>query len=462
MNSRLVWSLSAAALFLSPVVPTHASKPPVKIETANPTAGLNLGPVTAYKLGNGMQVLVAPSQAADLVTLDVWVGAGTRRETAENSGTAHFLEHMFFKGTATRKPGDIDAAIEDLGGTLNATTSYDWAHFFVTVGSSDADPALAVLSDMLQNPALRAEDMNSERPVIVDEIRRNEATPNGQIAQVFNALEFPGHPYGRPITGTEESVAGIKRQMVLDFYQTYYVPSNATVILAGKITPEAGLALAQKYFGSWSQRPLPDNTTLPETPQIGIQTQQMVGGVDHSYLMMGFHAPSVQNKPDAWVMDVLLSWLGQGGNNQLEAELQHRRGIVRSISSNYLTQRDPGALTIFAEFDQGRETEVRDAILGDIKQIRDAPLSPNDLDAAKRALLASYLFDVQTNSGRANALGFYDVIDSYHYDTDYIDHVMAVTSEQVQQVARHYINPEAYTLVMLSPRANPQIAAMRP
>ena len=162
-------ALLLVCLALSPG-PARAQQATV-LQTAAPP-GLGLGTVYSYTLENGLRVLVAPNDAADLVTLDVWMGAGTRRETADNNGAAHFIEHLLFKGTATRKPGEIDAAIEDLGGTLNAATSYDWAHFYVTVASADADAALAVLSDALMNAALRPEDMEAERPVILSEMAR--------------------------------------------------------------------------------------------------------------------------------------------------------------------------------------------------------------------------------------------------------------------------------------------------
>ena len=164
--------------FLSVPVLSHAQTETTPTSTASGKSGIGLGPVTEYTLPNGLQVLVAPSNAADLVTMDVWIGAGTRRETAENNGVAHFMEHLIFKGTPTRKPGEIDAAIEDLGGTLNAATSYDWAHFYGTVASADAPAALTVLGDALMNSEMRQADIDAEKPVILSEMAReaNSAT----------------------------------------------------------------------------------------------------------------------------------------------------------------------------------------------------------------------------------------------------------------------------------------------
>ena len=177
--------------------------------------------------------------------------------------------------------------------------------------------------------------------------------------------------------------------------------------------------------------------------------------------MLGFHAPSVKDQPDAWTMDVLLTYLGQGGNNRLTLDLQRKRKLVTNVNANYLTQHDPGSLSITAECDPSNVDAVKQALLDEVQSLRDKPLSDADLAAAKHALLASYLFDAQTNSGRAGALGFYAVIDSARYDTDYIANFEKVTAAQVQSVAQKYLNPQAYTLVTLQPRTDPITASRR-
>jgi len=455
---RLLSSLLAAFLFAVPGL-CHAQ---TEVTTPTSTAtGIGLGTVTEYTLPNGLQVLVAPSGAANLVTMDVWVGAGTRRETAENNGVAHFMEHLIFKGTPTRKPGDIDAAIEDLGGTLNAATSYDWAHFYGTVGSADAPAALAVLGDALMNSEMRQADMDAEKPVILSEMAREAGSATTRVSRTFNALCFPTHPYGRPLLGTASNISNMPRKTVVDFYHTYYAPGNATLILAGRITPEEGLAFAKKTFGAWPARAVPDDKTLPEPPQTEIRIRNLNAPVRRGFLQIGFRAPSVRDKPDVWVMDVLMTLLGQGGNNRLEQDLERKKKLVTAINTSYLTQRDPGTMSVTAEFDPGDYDTVSKAILAEMGSLRDTPVSPEELNAAKHTLLASYLFDTQTNSGRADALGFYSRIDSYKYDTEYVGNFEAVTPALVQSVARKYLTPDAYTLVTLLPVPDPVTASRR-
>ena len=452
------------ALLLTPLSACAQTAPLPAAIVTQPTStatGVGLGTVTEYTLANGLQVLVAPSDAADLVTLDVWVGAGTRRETAANNGVAHFMEHLIFKGTPTKRPGEIDAAIEDLGGSLNAATSYDWAHFYGTVASADAPAALVILADALQNAQMRQTDIDAEKPVILSEMAREAGRASGRITRRYNALVFPDRAYGRPLLGTADHISTMTRSAILEFYRTYYAPANVTLVLAGQITPEIGRLLAEKSFGGWPVRAVPADKTLPITPQISVREENLTAPTAHGYLQIGFRAPSVRDQPDAWAMDVLMTLLGQGGNNRLEGDLVRRQKLVRAVSTNYLTQRDPGTMSISAEFDPGDYLAVRGAILGEISTLRDVTITESELAAAKHALLASYLFDTQTNSGRANALGFYSRIDSYQYDTAYVGHFESVTAAQVQAVARKYFDLSAYTIVTLLPTPNPVTASRR-
>jgi predicted Zn-dependent peptidase len=311
------------------------------------------------------------------------------------------------------------------------------------------------------NASLRQEDMDVERSVILDERARELSDPGENVLQHFDALAFPDHPYGRPLLGSVPNISHITRDMLLQFYHTYYVPGNSTLVISGNVSPEDGLHMAANAFGAWGARDFPPDKQIPEAPQTEPKTFFYQGDTSEGFMTLGFHAPAVSDQPDAWVMDVLLTYLGQGGNNRLQRDLLRHSKIVTSIGADYLTQQDPGALTVSASFQAGNGDEVRDAILGEVKALRENPLSPDDLAAAKNALMASYLFDAQTTNGRADALGFYNTINTYEYDTEYLQHVQAVTSAQVQDVARRYLDPNAYTLVEMLPHVDPIEAMAR-
>jgi zinc protease len=421
-------------------------------------------PVVSNDLANGLRVVVAPRHTVAITAIDIWVRAGTRRQAPGDEGVAHYLEHLLFQGTPTRPDeNDIDGAIEDLGGTLDAGTSWDWAHFYTVVPSDSFESALGVMADAIQHASITQASVDSERSVIEDEIDR-AGDDTGQFAdQAERALFFgPDNPYGGSITGVERQVASIRRDQILDFYHKWYVPSNVVVVVAGDVTPDRAYAAAQTSFGSWKGDPAPAETTLT-VPAIDTAVHQVINRPSSdSYLVIGWPAPSVLTKPDAWVTDVLLTYLGQGGHNVLDDDLRVSKHLVTSISSDYLTQRDEGILTIDAEFPTENYAQVRDVILDHVRAVRDRPMTDDQLADAKQQLIASYLFDAETVSGKADALGFYEMIDSYQYDVDYIDHIKSVTSAQVQDLARRYLNPDVYVITEVVPPDDPENASVMP
>jgi predicted Zn-dependent peptidase len=225
------------------------------------------------------------------------------------------------------------------------------------------------------------------------------------------------------------------------------------------VTPDRAFAAVQAAFGDWKGDAAPPEQSLPAPSIDSIETQVMNRAGNDSVLVLGWRAPSVSNQPDAWVMDVLLTYLGQGGRNVLDDDLRVSKHLVTSISADYLTQRDTGIMSITAEFPTGNYARVRDAILDHIRMLRDQPLSADQLASAKQQLIASYLFDAETVSGKADALGFYEMIDSYHYDTDYIEHVQSVTADQVRAVASRYLTPDAYAMTQVVPPSDPENAS---
>jgi predicted Zn-dependent peptidase len=413
--------------------------------------------VTSVTLPNGLRVITAPSHTVAITSIDVWVRAGTRRQPIDQQGVAHFLEHLLFKGTPTRpSETQIDGAIEDLGGSLDAATSYDWAHFYTVVPSSGFSTALDVLADALQHANISSDAVENERAVIINEIARHDDSHINQLLDEAHALSYPdSHPYHFPVMGTSDDVQNISRQQILDFYHTYYVPNNVTVVITGDITSDQALAAAQKEFGSWKfSASLPADNDMPVPPLSGIQRHIDHDPAEQTYLMMAFPAPSVKDQPDVWTMDVLMTLLGQGAGSLLDTDLHRKRHLVTAISADFLTQRDAGLMTISATLPTGDLENVESAILKQIDVLRAGPVSDDDLAAAKQMLMATYLFDAETDSGRADSLGFYDSIDTFEYDNKYVDRLEAVTAADLQRVAQKYLTPDSYTLVALVPPAD--------
>ena len=327
-----IWSLhvpkltvAVAALLLFVPIGGHAQATTTAVVPTSTATAIGLGTVTEYTLPNGLQVLIAPSNAADLVTMDVWVGAGTRRETADTNGVAHFMEHLIFKGTPTRKPGEIDAAIEDLGGSLNAATSYDWAHFYGTVDvGRRAGTPWRFLSDAVMNAEMRQEDIDAEKPVILNEMAR-EADSATQRVEPCVQCALLHRPILMGVLCSEPRTTSRKCRARPLWTFTTRITRRAMPpgFWPGKISPEDGLALAQKTFGVWpSASGSRRQSRCRKPPQTDIRTRSMTAPVRRGFLQIGWRAPSVQGQarmPGS--MDVMMTLLGQGGNNRLEADL---------------------------------------------------------------------------------------------------------------------------------------------
>jgi zinc protease len=416
---------------------------------------------TEFTLENGLRLITVESHQVPIVAVDVWVKAGTRREKPDEVGVAHYLEHLLFKGTATHPDEEsVDGAIEDLGGSLDAATSYDWAHFYTEVPSIGCNQAIALLADILQHASLTGASVDDERSIILDEINRDGDDPLTSLTDTARALIYaPGSAYSRPITGTIDQVRAITRDQIASFYDKFYVPNNITVVVSGDFSESDVQKDVVDDFGSWRKSdnlPLDDSTTRSayqthSTDGPSVQKNLSTQDANESYVVFAFSAPSVSDKPDAWDMDVLLTLLGQGGNNRLTTALKLKNHLVSSIAADYLTQKDPGILTISASMPTSNVDEVQSAVLNQVQLLRNNLVTTSELVAAKSALRANYLFDVDTDSGHADSLGFYDSIDSYHYDVDYLSNIYSVTAEDVQRTAQKYLDPNAYTIVLRVP-----------
>ncbi|HEY3331631.1 MAG TPA: pitrilysin family protein [Capsulimonadaceae bacterium] len=419
--------------------------------------------VTDSTLTNGLHVVVVQNHAVPLVAIDAWVRAGVSRQQPGQRGVAHYLEHLIFKGTTSRpNEAAIDGAIEDLGGQLNGTTSYDWAHFYAVVPAANFGVALNVLSDVLQHSVINAKNVDAERPVILNEVARAQDSSGQLMSLELRRMAYgPNHPYGGAITGTPSDVQAVTRDQIDAFYKTYYVPNNTTIVVSGDVAPDTVKQAVAKELGAWTfSTDLPTQAEIAPIKAPGIQRSVIRRSASESYMTLSFFAPSVKEQPEVWANDVLLTLLGQGGNNRLDSALKDDMKIVTEATSDFLTQRYQGLFTVTCTFPSGNPDQVESAIIAEVKRLRDQKVSDKELDAAKQSLISSYLFEVQTNAGKADALGFYDMIDSFKYDVDYVDHIRSVTVDDIWRVAQRYLTPDAYNVVTVIPYSEPSYAAV--
>lgn len=402
-------------------------------------------------LPNGLRVLVREAHEAPLVTIDLWVRAGSARETSETNGVAHFMEHLLFRGTAKRGRGEIDRDIEELGATLNATTSRDWMHLYTTVASRYWQNALEVIADAVQNSALRPEDVEREQMIILDELARAADDPLRDANQRLAELLFPNHPYRLPVAATRDSIIRIQREQVVQFYRKYYVPNNASLVIVGDVTEAEAFAAAQKFFGEWKKGEIADPEPAPDSPPDSPRHAEFKVRRGNPVVGIGFMAPSVKQVADVCACDLLLSLLGQ--RDGLLTRLLVGQGVATRVTTEFLTQRYPGIFSIVIDLPEGgNPAQVEAMVVGALQQLAKTPVSEAELARAKREILGNYLFSIETTEGQASTLGFYEMIDSYLFATEYEKNVQAVKPEDIRRVVETYLNPERRVVVYLLPQ----------
>ena len=309
------------------------------------------------RLDAGARVVTEVMPGLRSVAVGFWVGTGSRDEPDELAGASHFLEHLLFKGTDSRSAGEIAEAVESVGGDMNAFTGQEVTAFYVRVPDRHLDLALGILSEIVWAPALRAADVESERQVILEEIRMRDDTPDDLVHDLFAGALFAGHPLGREVAGTDTSVTATSRDAVADYHRAHYVPDNVVVAVAGNCTHDDVLARLE-----------------PATPTRDATRPARVEGADaaplerraalerpleQAHLVVGTRALR-RDDPDRWALAVLDQVLGGGMSSRLFQEIRERRGLAYSVFSYRSAFEETGSLAVYC----GTAPEHADEVLG--------------------------------------------------------------------------------------------------
>jgi zinc protease len=414
-------------------------------------------PIFVEKLPNGMLIIVKEDHTAPLAVADVWFRVGSRNESERTNGIAHFLEHTLFKGTKTRGVGEITREIESFGGKTNAGTSMDFTHYYISCESRHILKALEIHADVFQNSLLAAEAVDSERPVILDEIKRGEDNPQRVLWNALVESAFPNHPYGRRTIGPRENVAlGITPEDMKTFFRTWYGPANMTLVVTGAVDTQAVVARIKELYKDFSgeKPPVVELAKEPEPKEPVFIRREM--DVKKSYLLMGYRTVASPNAKETVGLDVLGVVLGQGRTSRLSLALKEKSGLTTQISAGQLSMIDDGLFLIRAEFDPVDEEEVLAGIRSEIRSLVREQVKPDELTKARDFLENLYVRAVESNEGKAEALGMAIVKSNLESEKEYLRQVRAVTSSELQILANKYLSQDEAVTVVVSPRAQYQ------
>lgn len=425
-------------------------------------AGALVHDILTHRFDNGLTLHIAPGHPAPVAAVQAWVGVGSADEGPRQAGMAHLVEHMLFKGSSGYGLGELVHAIERGGGEVNAWTAFDHTVYHAVLGRDHVDTAVDALGDALTAPRIHPEELAREREVIVEEIRQGADNPSRSVAQSLFATAFVAHPYRRPVIGTEDSVRGIGERDVVEFFRSYYVADNLTLVVAGDVDPDRVRRSVERRFRTMpSGRPARCLAAEPEqtAPRATCHEREL----GEAYLAVGFHVPSARH-PDLAALDVAAILLGQSESARLPRLLRDRDGLVTSAYANVHALRDPGLLVLSATARAANAPKTIRALVDHSIELVDE-LGSDDLEKARIAVETGFVRQLETAQGRARSIGWHATTTADpQFGHVYLDRVRAVRSHDVAGAVRRYLRPENASVAALVParrNGSPQVFARR-
>ncbi len=404
-------------------------------------------------LPNGLKVILLENHKAPLVTFQVWYRVGSRNEAYEKTGLSHVLEHMMFKGTEKTGPEQFSRIIQENGGNDNAFTSHDYTAYFENLSADRVQVAIDLEADRMQNLVLREEDFRTERMVVMEERRlRTEDNPQAVLVEQIMATVFQIHPYRWPIIGWMEDIGRLKLGDLKAYYQTYYNPVNAFLVVVGDFKKEELLTRIEKAFGSYSKGAAPNQEKDKEPSQIGERKIFVKKEAQLPTILMAYHVPNLHD-PDSYILEVIATLLSGGKSSRLYQSLVREKRLVLSAEADHsLLSRDPDLFTLSADVLPGKEVaEVEKAFDQEIGRLQRDPVGEQELVKAKNQLEASFIFGQDSIFNQAMLLARHEIVTSWKAIDDYLPSIRKVTPEDIQRVARKYLISDNRTVGILIP-----------
>ncbi len=393
-------------------------------------------------LKNGLTVVVKESHRAPVVAVQVWVKAGSVYEDPKLAGITHLIEHMIFKGTKKRGPGEIASAVEALGGYINAFTAHDYTCYYIVGPREILEPALEILSDALFNSVFDPKELEREKQVVLEEMRMREDQPTTVLLEQVLKVAYTVHPYGRPIIGFPETVKAITRKDILEYTKRFYVPSNMAVVVVGSVSAKEVLSLVEKYFGGVPEAKAPE-VTLPSEPYVSEPKAVAIRrDVEEGYFQVVLPAPNLLDR-DAPVMDVIAAILGDGRSSRLYLKLRRRLGLVHSVEATAFTPKGPGLFEVFGTAPSENLRAAIKEVLVELFRLKYQPVTEDELEKAKVQVISQFVYSRESIEGEARKLGVFEMVASDPlYVEKYVEAVKRVSAEDILHAAQKYFLPE--------------------
>ena len=366
------------------------------------------------------------------VSIGVWLTRGSRHESADKSGIAHFVEHMLFKGTGTRTAEDIAQAIDSIGGQLDAFTAKEYASYYIKVLDEHLPLAMDILTDIVRNPAFSVEDIEREKKVVVEEIKMVEDTPDDLVHELFTQGFWENHPLGRPILGTRETVESFSAEVLREYFQQAYTARNLIVSAVGNVEHDRVRELVEKGFGS-----LPANGSVlgEHAPQVVPKVLIRNKELEQSHLCVGVSSYP-QNHDDRYASYLLNTLLGGSMSSRLFQNVREKRGLAYAVFSGLSAYRDAGSFTVYAGCSNDAVGQVIDLVVEELRGVKQTPVPAAELQRAKDHLKGSLMLSLENTASRMSHLARQEIYFDRQFGLDEtLQGIERVTDADVQRVA---------------------------
>ena len=412
--------------------------------------------VQKYVLDNGQAVIIKEVRSNPIVTVDTWIKTGSINEDDSNNGVSHFLEHLFFRGSKNHAPGEFDKLLETKGAITNAATSKDFTHYYVTIPSKYFDEALDLHADMLLNPLLPRKELEKERKVVLEEISKDENSPQKAVYDNLVSMIYTEHPYKRKVIGKSSIIETIHRDDIMNYYNKWYYPANMITVIVGDVDTEQTLEKVRKAFSGSVKKA--EKVVYPkEKPLTQQKRKTEYLDAQSGYMLIGFRGVDINNN-DTYALDVLATVLGDGRSSVFYKNIKDKLQLAFSISASNSGFRDDGIFYISAKFVPEKLEKLENQIFNEICEIQKNGITDMQLSIAKNIIERDTYYQRESISNISQEIGYTMVTsgDIKVYD-NYIENIKKVTLQDVKRVAEKYLGKEKSAVSVVLPESAKEV-----
>lgn len=400
------------------------------------------------KLKNGLKVFLQQSQKSPVVSIQMWVRTGSADEGKGVEGISHFIEHLVFKGSEKYKVGEIASVIEGSGGELNAYTSFDQTVFYVTLSKNFIQTGMSAISQMMGYPLFDPQEIDNEREVVIEEIKRGQDSPGRRASQLLFSTAYKGHPYSIPVIGFEKNIRKVSVKKIWDYYHARYSPQNMFLVVAGDIDFAQAKKLVQEYFANIPTYKVAKVQRKKELPQKAARISVEKAEFQQSLAYLGFKIPSIAHA-DIPGLDMLSMILGMGDSSRLVQKLRIEKAWVNSVGASTYNPKDKGLFLISMGFNPENIQGIFQTLQEEILRFFQAPPTADEIRRALVNLESEEYYSLESVDGIARKLGH---LEFYFQDQKalqkYLKALHAMTAEKLLKLAKKYFNPEQLTVTI--------------